>query len=207
MKLYCYSCKGAKNVNVLQKATIGSDPDDGYDWTQNHYFVQCQGCDSIFYATESWGEDSFDPHTGQIEADWKFYPHSATRREPISDSGQFPYKIQRIYQEVIGSMNAQLPILAGIGLRALIEAICKDQKITGGNLEKLIDGMATAGVLSTSQATILHSHRYLGNAAAHEVTPANPKELIAALEIAETVLKTIYILPGLSASITTGKKS
>ena len=206
MKLYCYSCKGSKNVNILHQTSEGSSPDDSYDWQRNHYFVQCQGCDSIFYATQSWSEDSFDYNTGQMEADWRFYPHSETRREAISDGGAFPYKIKRVYNEVIGALNAQLHILAGIGMRALIEAICKERGITRGNLEELIDGLATSGVLAAGQATILHSHRYLGNAAAHETLPAKPTELIAALEIAETVLKTIYILPNLSATITTGRR-
>jgi hypothetical protein len=103
-------------------------------------------------------------------------------------------------------MNAQLPVLAAIGLRALIEAICRERNIADGNLEKLIDGLATSGVLSTAQASILHGHRFLGNIAAHEVVSPKPRELVAALEIAETVLRTIYVLPELSKQITTGKK-
>jgi len=66
----------------------------------------------------------------------------------------------------------RLPVLAGVGLRALIEAVCRDQGINGGNLEALIGGLATNGILSKAQADILHTHRFLGNAAAHEVTPA-----------------------------------
>jgi hypothetical protein len=99
-----------------------------------------------------------------------------------------------------------MPVLAGVGLRALIEAICTDQKAKGRKLEKKIDAMASMGVLAKAQSDLLHSHRFLGNVAAHRIEAANPAELIAALDIAETMIKTIYILPHLGASIRTGKR-
>jgi len=89
---------------------------------------------------------------------------------------------------------------------ALIEAVCREQGIAGRNLEKLIDGLATQGVLSAAQANILHTHRFLGNVAAHEVISAQPRELVAALEIAENILRTIYVLPKLSQQVKTGRK-
>ena len=141
-----------------------------------------------------------------MDSTWKTYPRGATERKPISDAEELPSKVRQIYKEVIGSMNAQLPVLSGIGLRALIEAICREQGISGSNLEKLIDGLATKGVLSAAQAAILHAHRFLGNVAAHEIVSAQPRELVAALEIAENVLRTIYVLPSLSKQVNTGRK-
>ena len=73
-------------------------------------------------------------------------------------------------------------------------------------MEQLIDGLASGGVLSSAQAAILHSHRFMGNVAAHEIESANPPEIIAAMEIAEAMLRTIYVLPKLSKRIKTGKK-
>ena len=46
----------------------------------------------------------------------------------------------------------------------------------------------------------------MGNVAAHEIESANPPEIIAAMEIAEAMLRTIYVLPKLSKRIKTGKK-
>jgi hypothetical protein len=142
-----------------------------------------------------------------MDLNWKTYPRNATERQAISDNHYLPGKIRTIYLQIIGAMNAQLSIMSAIGLRALIEAMCKDRGINGGNLEKLIDGLAISGALSTDQAEILHGHRFLGNSAAHEIISPKPREIIAALEIAETVLRTIYVLPELSKQITTGKKT
>jgi hypothetical protein len=140
-----------------------------------------------------------------MDSTWKTYPLGSTERKPMDDGHELPAKVQLIYKEIIGSMNAQLPVLSGVGLRALIESICRDQEISGSNLEKLIDGLATSGVLSKAQADILHTHRFLGNVAAHEITSAKPRELVAALEIAENILRTIYVLPKLSKQVTTGR--
>jgi hypothetical protein len=207
MKIFCHQCGKHTNHNVLAEEKVRSNTPDDYDWGKNHYFARCAGCDAFTYAIEEWCEHDWDPNTGEIDSTWKTYPRGATERKPMDDEHELPAKVQLIYNEIIGSMNAQLPVLSGIGLRALIESICKDQKIDGSNLKELIDGLATKGVLSKAQADILHTHRFLGNAAAHEITSANPRELVAALAIAENILRTIYVLPELSKQVTTGRST
>ena len=142
----------------------------------------------------------------EVDSKWKTFPRGSEERHPIEGISEFPAKVRLIYDEIIGAMNAQLPVLAGIGLRAIIEATCRDQGIEGKIVQQLIDGLATKGVLSPAQSDILHTHRFLGNVAAHEITPAKPGELLAALEIAENILRTIYVLPNLSKRVKTGQK-
>ncbi len=202
IKIFCGECGRNTNHMILVKRKVCADPDAPYHWVMEHYFCQCAGCDSYCYATAEWGED----YIGDIECQWKTYPQSESDRKPIDDIYNLPQKIRVIYQEIIGAVNAQLLVLTAIGLRALIEAICKDRGVKAKNLELLIDGLADNGILSISQASILHSHRFLGNVAAHEIKSAKSRELIAALEIAEAVLRTIYVLPRLSQQIKTGKE-
>ncbi len=206
MKLFCHRCGTHTNHTVIAEKSVSFDPEYEDPRGEHHYFAQCAGCDSFTYAISSWNEDDWNPHTGETDLTWKTYPRSATERQPMTDDDQLPAKIRSVYLEIIGAMNAQLSVLSAIGLRALIEAVCRDRGITGTSLEKLIDGLAVNGVLSAAQADILHGHRFLGNVAAHEVVSAKPKELVAALEIAETVLRTIYVLPELSKEIKTGRK-
>ena len=206
MKIFCHKCGKHTNHKVIAEEKIGNHPEEDYHWGETHYFARCAGCDAFTYAIETWSEDDWNPQSGEMESIWKTYPRGATERQPIDNENELPTKVRLIYKEVIGSMNAQLPVLSGVGLRSLIESICRDQKITGGNLEKLIDGLATSGVLSKTQADILHTHRFLGNVAAHEITSAQPRELVAALEIAENILRTIYVLPKLSKQVKTGRK-
>ena len=206
MKTFCHQCGKSTNHTIIAQEKIVSASDDEYHWGETHYFARCAGCDAFTYAIESWSEDDWDPQTGDMQSTWKTYPRGVSERQPIDDEYELPAKVRAIYREVIGAMNGQLPVLSGIGLRALIEAVCREQGIEGGNLERLIDGLATKGVLSQAQADILHTHRFLGNVAAHEITSAQPRELVAGLEIAENVLRTIYVLPKLSKQVKTGRK-
>ncbi len=206
MKIFCHRCAKYTNHNIIAEETIGANLDYEEPWTEVHRFARCAGCDAFTYAIESCSPEDWNPHTGEMDSTWKTYPRGQGERQAIEQIHDLPVKVRAVYKEVIGAMNAQLPVLAGVGLRALIEAVCRDQGINGGNLEALIGGLATNGILSKAQADILHTHRFLGNAAAHEVTPAQPRELVAALEIAENVLRTIYVLPSLSKQVKTGRK-
>jgi len=207
MKIFCHQCGKYTNHNIIAEEKIGADLDYEDPWTEVHRFARCAGCDTYTYAIESWSPEDWNPHTGEMDSTWKTYPHGQGERQPIEQIHEFPAKVRAVYREVIGAMNAKLPVLAGVGLRTLIEAICRDQGIQGRTLDALIVGLATNGILSNAQADILHTHRFLGNAAAHEVIPAQPRELVAALEIAENVLRTIYVLPNLSEQVQTGRKS
>ena len=205
VKIYCGKCRNNTNHKILAELNFTSDPEDDYPYGIDHYFGQCAGCDSICYGIASWSQDDWDPISGEVLYHWQTYPRSKGERSPIDDFESLPQKIRVIYQEVVDAINAQLNILAAIGLRAVIEAICVDREVKGKNLEQLIDGLAKNGDLSQNQADILHGHRFMGNAAAHEIQAANPVELVAALEISETVLRTIYIIPELSKKIRTGR--
>jgi hypothetical protein len=103
--------------------------------------------------------------------------------------------VRNIYHEVHSAISNNQRVLAGIGIRALVEAVCAQKRAAGGNLEKKIDDLATRNVLTKSAAETLHRTRLLGNAAAHEVAPPNEEELEAAMDIAEQLLMNVYVLP------------
>lgn len=206
MKVYCFECRKHTNHRIIAEEKVHTDPDCPVIYGETHYFCQCQGCDTHVYAISSWNEEHFDPRTREVELTWKTYPHSEGERESVTNTYDFPPKIRTLYLEIVDAINAQLPVLAAIGLRAMIEAICKERGVSAPNLQALIDGLAANGILTSAQADILHSHRFLGNVAAHEAVPAKPAELVAALEIAENMLRLIYTIPKLSQQITTGRK-
>lgn len=94
-----------------------------------------------------------------------------------------------------------MPILTAIGLRTLIESICLEQKTKTDILARQIDELSGMGLLSTKQAEYLHSLRFMGNDATHEIIAPPPRHLISALDIAETLLKAIYILPNIAGEL------
>jgi hypothetical protein len=106
-----------------------------------------------------------------------------------------------MYRETIKAMNADAAVLAGGGLRAIVEAICKHQAVAGKNLQEKIDELVSKGLLAASQAELLHEERYLGNAALHELEPPSQRELELGLQIIEGLLNTIYVLPAVAGEL------
>lgn len=206
MKIFCHQCSDKTTHIVISEKKEGSSGDEDYSWGKIHRFTQCAGCDAFTYSIESWTESDWNYETEEMDTTWESYPQPPTLYQTMDGEEILPEKIRLIYNETIGAIHANLSLLAGIGLRALVEGVCKHQGIRGKDLKERIEGLASAGILTKKQAEILHAHRFLGNAAAHEITPAQPTELAVALEIAEHMLRAIYVIPELSKKVMTGRK-
>jgi hypothetical protein len=87
-----------------------------------------------------------------------------------------------------------MSVLAGIGIRTLVESVCKHKRIKGRDLKQRIDGLAAAGILGSAEAKILHRLRFLGNKAAHEIKEPTDVELSAGMDVADHLLMTAYLL-------------
>ncbi len=202
VKALCAQCRKATNHILLQKHdTSGSTADGDIQWWDSHQIVQCAGCDEISFRCTSMCTENYDPYSGDLTKNETLYPERTQGRTPMAGYVDFPHKTKRVYMETLKALSSGMPLLAAIGLRALIESICLEQKTKSKTLAKGIDELAANGLLSQKQAEFLHNHRFMGNVAAHEIEAPKPEHLIAALEIAETLLKTIYILPEIAEQI------
>jgi hypothetical protein len=87
-----------------------------------------------------------------------------------------------------------LPVLAGIGIRAIVETVCNDKEATGPNLYEKINSLVTLNLITQTEATVLHDLRFMGNEAAHRVKAHKPAELNLAFGVVEHLLNTVYLL-------------
>ena len=138
---------------------------------------------------------------GQPEVRETLYPSRTAGRVAIKGAQYLPARVVTIYDETLKAFNAQAPVLAAVGLHALVEAICLDRQCGGRNLEIKISALVSSGVLAAAQAEFLHLHRFLGNEAAHEIVAAPEEEVTAGLDIIEGLLRTIYELPEIAAEL------
>jgi len=197
----CIECKRDTKHKVLASVDI-----EGQDWYGensvefwvHHQVIQCQGCETMSFRISSTNSEDFDfvdAETAEYNESVVLFPSRSEGRSPIKDAHLLPTRIQRIYGETIKGMNNDQPVLTGIGLRALVETICKDKKASGGNLVEKIGSLVSLGVLTADGATILHRIRTLGNDAAHEVKPHTAEQLGIALDVCEHLLQGVYLLP------------
>lgn len=166
----------------------------GYTFTHNYEIVRCNGCDRISFRHHLRIVDLKKKEEVFVDREHLYPPHVAGRRK-LSDDYQLPEQVGRIYRETHQALCAQQVVLAGIGIRALIEAVCREKNTTGATLEKRIDNLVTLGVLTAAGASILHKLRTMGNVAAHEVQPHSEKDLSVAFDVVEHLLEGVYLLP------------
>lgn len=123
------------------------------------------------------------------------YPNQEEGRNLVKDSHLLPPNLKKIYSETIKSINLDQSILTGIGIRAIVETVCKDKKAQGKDLNEKINSLISLGVLTKDGAETLHKLRTLGNKAAHEVKPHDHTQLALALDVIDHLLQGVYILP------------
>jgi hypothetical protein len=200
LRVPCPACRIETKHLVIKAVDIqDSDEEHGVSWATSHQLVQCQGCETVSYRSVSSNSEETDQETGQPYESIDYYPSRHRERRPLDDIELVPKQLRRIYEETVQALNRNQPILCGIGVRAVVETVAKDQKATG-TLSKQIDNLVSLGVLAKEGAAILHKLRVLGNKAAHEVKAHSPKELKLAVDVIDHLLDAVYILPSQAKS-------
>jgi hypothetical protein len=198
VKVKCPDCGGGfKNHVVLCEHTkTWADNENQEHGATTYQVCQCQGCDEVRFRVDDWSTYYIDPYTGEAESTITVYPEFVgNQREPaVTESlADVAPQVDRIYRETVKALNAGTLILAGAGLRAVVEAICQHENAKGGDLKQKIDALVKQGKLAHAQAGLLHEERYLGNDAIHEVEPPSQSEIEDGLVIVEALLTTLYV--------------
>jgi Domain of unknown function (DUF4145) len=197
----CRECRRSTKHEIVTEATLsGSSGSRDFEvcWAVEHQVIRCMGCDTFSFRRVS----SNDQDVYQTSEDeWIYneqediYPNPHEGRVPLADDDLLPPKVQRIYGETLTSLNNRQNVLCGIGIRAIVETVCKDKQSKGKDLNSKINSLVSQGVLTKDGADILHKLRTLGNNAAHEAQPHTPDELRLAFDVLDHLLLGVYILP------------
>ncbi len=197
-KVACSKCNRKTNHKVLTLVEHYWDADgdiQGYDIYET---LSCMGCEEISFRLASTNSDDIDVidenHWVHVETE-ELFPQRLIGRSPLDDQHLLPLKIRQIYKETHSALSSKLKILAGVGIGALIEAVCLEEKAKGHNLKEKIEDLVIQGVLTQKNADILHGTRFLRNRSVHEVEAAKDTELSIAFDIVENLLQTVYIIP------------
>lgn len=190
----CVSCD-RKTFHLVLSKHVSSEYDYRVDTI--HEMLKCRGCHSVsFRKIERDIESAYpiDEDEWHVPEEITNYPSVLEGHSELTEIWNIPAVVREIYIQSVQAMKDQSNILAGIGLRATIEAICNDQSIAGRTLEKRIDALAKGGLISQKDSERLHAIRFLGNDAAHEIRGSDPKSLLIALRIIEHLMINIYVL-------------
>ena len=199
-RLVCRECSRETLHSIVcsYNESVSEDCGGGnsVDWHCKNQIIQCLGCETVSFRTVStFSEDVEYDQDGQYYPETiKYYPGRSEGLKSI-EAYLLPHKIQEIYKETILSIENEQYVLAGIGIRAIVETICKDLDAKGSNLFEKINSLKDKSIVTPEGTDTLHKLRVLGNDAAHEVKAHNSQQLELAMKIIEHMLDGTYIIP------------
>lgn len=213
IKCYCNKCEKKINHTVI-KSVKGiykeNSLDYGVDGSSDYQILKCNGCNDHSFRVDEYFSEYVDYDS---DGSWEIlYPLTTEFERKQLDFDDLPYNLDLIYKESIKSFNSKNYILCAVGIRAILEGICKDQKISNGTVEKTksdgtqhqvksnnldgkINGLHQKGIITIKHSGALHELRFLGNNAIHELESPKKKDLITAFDIIEHILIDIYEIP------------
>jgi hypothetical protein len=192
----CRRCSRQTRQEVLYAIENKAD-EPYYNELHTWQVLRCMGCESIGFR---YRYDDFDDvselPSGRTQHATKYYryPNAIPGHRPLEYLHAVPAVIRQVYNQTISAYAGDASILAGMGLRATIEAVCNHLAISGSSLEKRIDQLYKTGFISSNDKRRLHAIRFLGNDAAHEIRQPKAPELRVALEIVEHLINSVFIL-------------
>lgn len=206
MKLQCKVCKIITNHELIKEHKESWDNEEfwGSDTWQ---IVRCKGCEDVSFRHLTMFSEDRDEH-GNLEEKVNVYPIRGKDLLSAKDFYSLSPTIRVIYKETIEAFNIQSWTLCAIGVRAIIEGICIEEKIESGtvtnpksgktyiskNLDGKIAGLKEKGLLAVKHADLLHELRFLGNEAVHELVQPSTTELKFAIEIIDHTIENVYEL-------------
>jgi hypothetical protein len=192
LKCACLFCGHPTNHSIVYSFDT-KDPESDFD--VHYQVVQCMGCDakSFRYSDRNPLNGFLADGTGFREVEHLFPPRHLLRN-PV-DMYWLPVQVRRIYRELQLSLRNGMSTFAAFGIRATVEALCQNKKAGTRSLKSSIDKLYANGVITQSQMNALHSQRMLGNEAVHEFAEPSDDELIAAMDVLDKVLDSIYVMP------------
>lgn len=216
-KLYCDTCKIKTNHSYVKEYSVGSKDqvNPEFNWIDSYYITKCLGCDTISFYNEYSDEDMVRFHNGELESYSEKYVYP---QEPISDNQEtreqhelidtqnVPEIIETLYRQIVCSFDSGYYLLAAVGLRMIVEGFCNDLGIQDGpvvneqeveerrnNLQGKINGMLENEKISSSNASVLHQIRKLGNVTVHELENPESQTVLEGIKIIENLITSIYL--------------
>ncbi len=194
---YCAKClQQTKHASLYKKMVKEEDEYMSYG-AHLFYVLECNGCEEISFRKDYHNymntyQDIEGKDKYTIES--KVYPSQLENHQILQPLHILPKKVRNVYEQTILAFKGESKLLAGVGFRAVIEAICLEENIKGSNLEQKINNLAKNRLITEKEAERLHSIRFLGNDSVHEIEIPSDEKLYMVLDVVEHLLKNLYII-------------
>ncbi|MFD5483054.1 DUF4145 domain-containing protein [Streptomyces hawaiiensis] len=132
--------------------------------------------------------------SARYETDELTQVYPEPEQKPRQISSDAPSSVREIFSEAALAEAAGAYRLAGVGYRAVVEQIAKEQGANGSNLYARIASLAALGV-SPNIVDAFHEARVVGNDAVHDGLAYSSDEIADIAELIDEALFVLYVQP------------
>ena len=205
-RLFCSNCHRETWHNFLFEKNYQDDNPEGYHHYSKSIVTECSGCEQPHYFWSSWIQNNGDSEVASFD-EWVFPPKCL--HQPPSWYIDFAFStalyededakhVFDILREVNSALEKSCPRLGVMGIRAIVEHIMISKVGDHGSFKKNLDKFQTDGYISKIQGESVEHILEAGHATIHRSHAPSEGEFVAALEIVEGLIESIYINPNKS---------
>ena len=192
-KAHCNVCGGSRNHEILHaEQTSWENEEEGISGGDTYDTLKCCGCDLVKLRHTSWFSEDDEPTV-------LYFPPAISRRRPewfsdlvveLKDEENF---VENLLEEIYVAVQNNLPRLATMGVRALLENIMISKGEDQGTFPKNMAKFEQLGHVSRLQRERLETILDAGHAAIHRAYRPRVKDVTTLLDITEHIVESVYL--------------
>jgi hypothetical protein len=191
-KAHCNKCGGERNHEVLhtEKASW-LDEESRTAGYETYETLKCLGCESIKLRNISIYYDD-----NENETTINYFPPEIFRPKPSWIDYIYIFSdhfIKTLLKEIYIALQNNLPNLAAMGVRSLIEKVMIDKAGDQGSFKQNITQFEKLGYVSKIQREHLEAILDAGHATIHRSYSPTTEDVVTLVDIVEHIIKTIYL--------------
>lgn len=192
------TCRHSTSHRVIASRNIETEYPDQIHETDHYEIVECTDCAAITmrhrhtsseeFFTDEDGEDFYPERIA-------LFPPRSIRDTALAPAIELPFPIQQLYLEASLGLDSGMMHLVALSLMPLLEATLKDQGVKGDTTNLRIEAAVEQGLITATEAEILHKMRQIRNASDHEAERPLADAVVASFEVLERFLHRLYVAP------------
>jgi hypothetical protein len=170
----------------------------------DHSILECRGCETIFYETQSWNSEDVDPYYDamgdtqyRVVKDKVTYPRPESKTKPVWFDAMQKKDLQlhKILSQMYVALDNDANILAAIGLRTALDRATEVLGIhPAKTFEEKLNELRDGGWIGQTERDILGVVTDAGNAAAHRGWEPSSSEVVHLVSSMEVFLHRAFIV-------------
>jgi hypothetical protein len=172
--------------------TSWSEEDHGVSGADRYETLKCCGCEQIKLRHTSWFSEDDEPTIN-------YFPAAIFRRRPdwfaelwmeLSGGDDF---VETLLKEIYVALQNNLPSLAAMGVRALLERVMISKTGDQGTFAANMAAFEKLGFVSRIQRERVEAILEAGHATIHRSFTPSTTDVITLVDIAEHIVETVYL--------------